>query len=109
MVITFRIVYYFSMEWSYRSCLNSVLVPAPPVGYQKVTKDELSDSEEEVYVKEEEGREREEQKAAKELEKGVQYKEGERQYEREKGLLVVYVLQGFTFAGVVSALLFYYD
>ncbi len=91
------------MEWG---LYLSVSVPAhtPPVGYQKVTKDDLSDSEEEVYVKEEGGTGDGRQATKKEMEEG-----GGQPHQKEKGILLVFVLQSFTCAGVVSALLFYYD
>ena len=85
---------------------HTTVSTAPPVGYHKVTKnDDLSESEEEVFVRDDPN------KKTKGSSGGGGGKSGSSQqaFKMEKTLLVIYVLQAFGFAILVATLLYYFD
>lgn len=68
----------------------------PPVGYHKVTKhDELSESEEEVYVRDTPSKPRSTLKTEP--------------YRFEQALLLLFVVQSFCFAVTIAGLIYFYD
>jgi hypothetical protein len=83
---------------------------APPVGYHKVTKnDDLSESEEEVFVRDDPNKKI---KGSGGGSNGVS--SGKRSshlqgFKMEKTLLVIYVVQASGFAILVASLLYYFD
>lgn len=73
----------------------------PPVGYHKVTKhDDLSESEEEVFVRDDPN---------KKTKNGGKGSPPQPAFKMEKTLLTMYVVQAFGFAVLVSSLLYYFD
>ena len=76
----------------------------PPVGYHKVTKhDELSESEEEVFVRDTPSK-RTGTRGAKG--KGTSYSP---EFRMEKTVLLLFILQSFGFTMLIGGLIFYYD
>lgn len=85
------------------TCTHPVSV-APPVGYHKVTKnDDLSESEEEVFVRDDPN------KKTSSSGGGKMARSSQQAFKMEKTLLVIYVVQSFVFAILVSSLLYYFD
>ena len=87
---------------------------APPVGYHKVTKnDDLSESEEEVFVRDDPNK-KTKSNGSSGGGGGVGSSSGKRSshqqsFTMEKTLLIIYVVQAFGFAILVASLLYYFD
>ena len=85
---------------------------APPVGYHKVTKnDDLSESEEEVFVRDDPNKKTKSNGSSGGVGSSSSGKRGSHQqsFTMEKTLLIIYVVQAFGFAILVASLLYYFD
>lgn len=74
----------------------------PPVGYHKVTKnDDLSESEEEVFVRDDPNKVTKTRGGGARRDKNV--------FKIEKTLLLLYIIQAVIFSSLVISLLYYFD